>query len=154
MAQLLDRIYANSPASMATRRRASILVMFLALWMLPPSAMAADADSLLSISGDRIDYVATPATQSPAETIARYYGQLAETTRQRLQEHRTELESLLGDYRFAMNAADTAEMNSILSKVTAEWVYILRVHNDEFTDSARAHLRQLYGRVYPALAAN
>lgn len=116
--------------------------------------MAAEVDSLLSISGDRIDYVAAPATQSPAQVIAGYYGQLAETTRQRLKEHRTELERLLSDYTFAMNAADTAEMNSILSKVTTEWVHILRVHNNEFTDSARAHLRQLYGRVYPALAAN
>lgn len=139
---------------MTKRRWISSLLMFLALSMLPSSAMAAEVDSLLSISGDRIDYVAAPATQSPAEAIAGYYGQLAETTRQRLKEHRTELERLLSDYTFAMNAADTAEMNSILSKVTAEWVHILRVHNNEFTDSARAHLRQLYGRVYPALAAN
>lgn len=139
---------------MTKRRWISSLLMFLALWMLPPAAMAAEVDSLLSISGDRIDYVAAPATQSPAQVIAGYYGQLAETTRQRLKEHRTELERLLSDYTFAMNAADTAEMNSILSKVTTEWVHILRVHNNEFTDSARAHLRQLYGRVYPALAAN
>lgn len=132
------------------RFAAQFILAVMLLWPIP--AHTAESNTLLSISGDRIDYLETPDQQSPLETIARYYAQLPDSTQQDLIRQRQALKSLLADYAFALNAADTAEMNSTLSKVTAVWVSILRVHSDEFTDSARSHLRQLYGRAYPALA--
>ena len=137
---------------MAQQCRLAAQLLFAVILMLPLPAQTAEPNSLLSISGDRIDYLETPDHQPPLETITRYYEQLPDTTRQNLNQQRQALKSLLADYAFALNAADTAEMNSTLSKVTAVWVSILRVHNDEFTDPARSHLRQLYGRAYPALA--
>lgn len=133
-------------------RFAALLLMVSAL-TLPGAAVAAEASTLLTISGDRIGYLEAPASQSAGETIARYYAQLSDALQQRLAGHQATLTTLLREYEFALNAGDTAEMNSFLSKATAEWVGILQVHSDEFTDPARAHLRRLYGQVYPWLAS-
>lgn len=145
---------AHGPSIMAQQCRLPAQLVIAVFLLLPVPAQAAEASTLLSISGDRIDYLETPDSQAPIDTIGRYYRQLPEATRLRLAQQQKTLASLLADYAFALNAADTAEMNSILSKVTAVWVRILGVHNDEFTDPARAHLRQLYGHVYPALAGH
>jgi len=138
---------------MAHHSKHFALLIVAAALLLPVYAEAAEAGALLSITGNRIDYREAPSAQPATETIAAYYTQLSESLQQRLGQHRRTLATLLSDYEFALNAADTAEMNSILSKVTAEWVKVLRIHNDEFTDPARRHLRQLYGEVYPWLAS-
>lgn len=135
-----------------TIRFAALLLMASTL-ALPSSAAAAETGTLLTISGDRIGYLEAPVSQPAAETIARYYAQLSDALQQRLAGHQATLATLLREYEFALNAGDTAEMNSFLSKATVEWVGILQVHSDEFTDPARTHLRRLYGQVYPWLAS-
>lgn len=126
-----------------------VLVLILGL----VTAGAAEDEFTLFIAGDRVDVIDNlPDDITAAELLSRYYAELPAEQRQRLQSLKRDLEDLMPDYDVAFSAADTAEVNAILSEVTRYWSSILSIHAETFTPQAAQQLRKAYGELYPLLA--
>lgn len=125
----------------------------LLLALLPMAASAAEEEFTLFITGDKIDVIDGIPRDSPPQALLRaYYGELPQQQRQRLLQLQQSLASLMPDYEVAFTAADTAEVNSILSEVTHYWSSILAIHNEAFTPAVSELLRSAYGELYPLVA--
>ena len=110
---------------------------------------AAEEDLLLSISGDLIDVVKTVGEDTePAIIIDTYYSELENTAKEEAASLRRNLTRLIPNYEIAYAAADTAEMNSVLSEVGYHWAVLRTFHAKHFTDQARAELYRAYVEQY------
>lgn len=110
---------------------------------------AAEDTQLLSITGDQIDVLETVDEDTkPSVVIDSYYRKLSKSDQQQAAELKQDLISLIPNYEIAFAAADTAEMNSVLSKVAFRWAVLRTFHAEHFTDPARAALYSAYVEQY------
>lgn len=110
---------------------------------------AAEDTQLLSITGDLIDVLETVDEHTePSVVIESYYRELSKSDQQQAAELKQDLISLIPNYEIAFAAADTAEMNSVLSKVAFRWAVLRTFHAEHFTDPARAALYSAYIEQY------
>jgi len=110
---------------------------------------------VLGISGNLIPVDSSLSEASNAElVIDSYYGQLSAAQAAAGRELRQELARLLVDYKFAFSAADTAEVNNLVSAIALCWAKVRTLHATEFVPDAVAQLRAAYGKLYPSLAAD
>jgi len=110
---------------------------------------AAEEVQLLSIRGDLIDVLETVNEDTePTEIIAAYYSELNSAEQKEAVQLRQNLLKLIPDYEIAFAAADTAEVNSVLSEVAHRWAVLRSFHAKYFTDRARATLYSAYVEQY------
>jgi hypothetical protein len=117
------------------------------------SSLAAEDEFTLFLDDGRIGLDESLPVDSPAAVmIEHYYDSIPAAKRERLLMLRQRLASLMPDYDVAFTAADTAEVNSVLSAVTRHWSAILALHDELFTPELALLLRDAYGELYPLLA--
>ena len=127
----------------------AVLAMMLTVASPVVRSHAAEDAKLLSITGDLIDVLATVDEDTePSVVIDRYYRELSNSDQKKAAELRQDLISLIPNYEIAFAAADTAEMNSVLSEVAFRWAVIRTFHAEHFTDPARAALYSAYVEQY------
>lgn len=132
---------------------AKILIPLLAC--LTASLLVAAEDVLtLEITGDKIRLDDSLGEATAENIVASYYAKLSHQERLELQALQSELAELMIEYRIAFSAADTAEVNSILSAITQRWVAVLDKHQQLFVAEATVQLRESYSEIYPLLAPN
>lgn len=118
-------------------------------------SLAAEDEFTLFLDDGRIGLdESLPADSSAAELIEHYYGLIPVAKAERLLDLRQRLARLMPDYEVAFTAADTAEVNAILSAVTRHWSAILGLHDELFTPDLALQLRDAYGKLYPLVAIN
>ena len=113
------------------------------------STFAAEDTQLLTISGNLIDVPdSLDKEAAPASVIEQYYGELNSADRKQAMALQQELARLIPNYEIAFAAADTAEMNSVLSNIAYRWAVLRTFHAEHFTDAARADLFKAYNELY------
>lgn len=126
------------------------------LAMLSSTSLLAAADSeptVLSITGNLIDKIATLDAQAAAsQVIAAYYELLDEPRRSEAKQWQEQFTRRVPDYDVAFSAADTAELNNVLEDFAVIWAHIRTIHYQEFTPAARQQLRHAYEEIFPPLA--
>ncbi|MCI5105097.1 MAG: hypothetical protein MRY76_00120 [Pseudomonadales bacterium] len=116
-------------------------------------SLAAEDEITLFLDDGRIGLdESLPADSSATELIEHYYHRIPAAKGERLLVLRQRLAGLMPDYEVAFTAADTAEVNSILSAVTRHWSAILGLHDELFTPDLALLLRDAYGQLYPLVA--
>lgn len=117
------------------------------LWTTP--AHAAEETPLLTIGGNLIDAIdSLNAETDPASVIEAYYNELSSNDRKQAQSLQRDLARLIPDYEVAFAAADTAEVNSVLSNITYRWAVLRTFHAEHFTEAARGELFRAYNELY------
>lgn len=110
---------------------------------------AAEDVQLLTITGNLIDVLPSqPAEIRPTELIDQYYAELNPQAQNEIAELRDSLVALIPDYNIAFAAADTAEVNSVLSEVAYRWAVLRTFHAEHYTQEACAELERAYGEAY------
>lgn len=110
---------------------------------------AAEDAQLLTITGNLIDVIkAIDDENDPADVIARYYDELDSEEQKEAVRLQKELSKLIPDYEIAFAAADTAEVNSVLSDITYRWAVLRTFHAEHFTTQAQQVLNKAYNELY------
>jgi len=110
---------------------------------------AAENTPLLIITDDRVGVLDEQnGDYDPALEITRYYELLGSSEKQEALNLRRELVDLIPDYDVAFAAADTAEINSVLSAIAYRWAVLRTFHAEHFTDAAREALFRAYTELY------
>ena len=118
-----------------------------------PAHAAAEEDTVLTITGHLIDRMESLDRDTDAATlIRRYYALLPASAAEQAHSLQERLAGLIPDYQVAYEAADTAELNNVLSDMTRLWAALRTLHAREFTSAAIAELSSAYNRLYPTLA--
>lgn len=113
------------------------------------SEAAEEEAPLLTISGNLIDVIDSLSEESdPAAVIEAYYLELDSALREQANDLQRKLANLIPDYEIAFAAADTAEVNSVLSNIAYRWAVLRTFHAEHFTDAARAELFRAYNELY------
>jgi hypothetical protein len=89
----------------------------------------------------------------PRELIDSYYGMLSDVVRERAFKLEEELATLMLDYDFAFSAADTAEVNNLVSDIALCWAKIRTLHASEYTREVVQQIESAYSDLHPRLAA-
>lgn len=119
------------------------------LQSLAESPQAAEEIELLKINSNLIDAIDSLAGETdPASVVEAYYGELSSGDRKRAEILRRDLARLIPDYEVAFAAADTAEVNSVLSNIAYRWAVLRTFHAEHFTEAARAELFKAYNELY------
>ena len=122
------------------------------LWLISVgSAFAAEEEILLLFTGDRVDRLATKGTETE-DLISHYYERLAAPVQERLAALRNQLHNRIDDYEVAFAAADTAEINEIVSDLSWYWAEIQLIHYQEYTEAAIDDLQSAYAALFKLVA--
>ncbi len=124
-------------------------MLLLCTTLLPATLDAAEDIQLLTLGGDLIGVLPdTDAATQPSELIARYYAELDDDEQLEVASLRRSLLDLIPDYEVAFAAADTAEVNSVLSEVAYRWAVLRTFHAAHFTPEVCATVEHAYGEAY------
>lgn len=148
-AQGLNALINLSGASIRSLVTDGVRVLLLSKLIIAAHSYAAEDTQLLSITGDLIDVLQSLNEDTePLIVIDRYYGELTSEEQLEAAELKQDLIRLIPNYEIAFAAADTAEMNSVLSEVAYRWAVLRTFHAEHFTDPARDALYRAYVEQY------
>jgi len=118
---------------------------------MPWTAQGQD-DVVLTITGDLIKRKESIERLQAPQLIAGYYALLPQERRRRAVTLQQGLARLMPAYEVAWSAADTAELNNVVSDIATQWTRIRTLHAQEFTAAAVASLESAYASLYPLIA--
>ena len=122
------------------------------LWLMSVgSIFAAEEEVLLLFRGDRIDRLVTNGIEEE-DLIRHYYEHLAAPVQAQLAVLRNHLHNRIENYEVAFAAADTAELNEIVSDLSRHWAEIQLIHYQEYTEAAIDDLQSAYAALFKLIA--
>lgn len=127
------------------------LLLALTLAVTTYGAGAAE-ETVLLITGDRIP-VLSPVDDSlpPGQRIDRYYVLLDDSLAAEATATLADLAGLVKNFDVAFAAADTAEVNNVISDIARRWAMLRTLHARYFSPAAIAELEGAYRALFPIL---
>ena len=118
--------------------------------MIAPANYAAEEESqLLTISGDLIGKLDDIGPNLEAQqVIKRYYAELPDAVRSRLQSLQNELSAIQPNYLVASAAGDTAELNELMDDLVARWAKLRTTHSQYYTTEVVQVLDSAFAEIY------
>lgn len=107
---------------------------------------------MLRITGDQIPVLEDESEDSPpAPRIERYYSLLDRSPAAEASAALADLARLVGDFEVAFGAADTAEVNNVISDIARRWAMLRTLHARYYSPEAIADLEGAYRTLFPIL---
>ena len=118
--------------------------------MIAPANYAAEEElQLLTISGDLIGKLDDIGPNLEAQqVIKRYYAELPDAVRSRLQSLQNELSAIQPNYLVASAAGDTAELNELMDDLVARWAKLRTTHSQYYTTEVVQVLDSVFAEIY------